>query len=804
MHFFHFSDRLLSLRRCSLFILFLTVALALKAQLVSQNPQGDLVYNFYANRGQSNAVNKVPDFSRAGYMGGGVALPNVPVRVTINPIAGDDGASIQAAIDQVSALTPDAQGFRGAVLLKAGVYEVAGSLTISTNGVVLRGEGQGAGGTKIIATGQVKRSLIQVQGTGSWVETSGTSKNITSSYVPVGSTEFTVSSAAGFAVGDQIMIERTPNQQWLDDMDNMGQWGWTTANRKAHYERKITAITGNTLQIDAPIVQVIENQYGGGRVFKYTTPGRISKVGVEHLRLESEFDSDTDETHAWTGVILRSLVNGWVRNVTTQYFGYSCVNVVGGPTQPASCKFVTVQDCAMLDPKSKVTGGRRYSFTVGNGGGQFILFQRCYSRGGRHCYTLQADVSGPNVFLDCYARNTKADIGPHQRYATGALFDNVLGGETRVWNRGGFGTGHGWSGAQMMFWNCESRNANSSTNANFRVDSPKGARNWGIGVKIGQNQQGNGYWESVGGPVIPRSLYIEQLRERLGDAAVNNVTTPEQRAGRIWNDLEAWAGGATNGGGGGSTACEPGTNWYNLESKATTYNGKVLQAFDSENGNVKMNNQQGWGNQRWKFVPIGGGSYRIENYASTYAGKVLQAFDSENGNVKMNTWQNWGNQKWQIVETADGFCQLELDAGTYNGKVMQAFGSESGNVKMGTQQNWGNQKWTLVDIGANFRTEGSALPSALIEEATDADLKVYPVPASSTLNIQYESPLEGQGALSIFNMSGQRVRKEAVAIRAGLNDWNTRVDRFPDGTYFLILSTAAGDQKKVTVVFQSK
>src|SRR5690349_3936986 len=71
---------------------------------------------------------RIPDFSFVGYKGGTVPLPNtaggvtVPVRQTINPgAAGADMTStIQNAIDSVSALAPDANGFRGAVLLAAG------------------------------------------------------------------------------------------------------------------------------------------------------------------------------------------------------------------------------------------------------------------------------------------------------------------------------------------------------------------------------------------------------------------------------------------------------------------------------------------------------------------------------------------------------------------------------------------------------------------------------------------------------------------------------------------------------------
>ena len=65
--------------------------------------------------------NRIPDFSHAGYKGGGVPLPtNIPVRVNVSPISGDDTANIQAAIDQVGNLAVQPDGYRGTVLLAAG------------------------------------------------------------------------------------------------------------------------------------------------------------------------------------------------------------------------------------------------------------------------------------------------------------------------------------------------------------------------------------------------------------------------------------------------------------------------------------------------------------------------------------------------------------------------------------------------------------------------------------------------------------------------------------------------------------
>jgi len=81
-----------------------------------------------------------------------------------------------------------------------------------------------------------------------------------------------------------------------------------------------------------------------------------------------------------------------------------------------------------------------------------------------------------------------------------------------------------------------------SIKSDIKVESPIGGKNWGIGC-IGQDQQGAGFWESWGTPETPRSLYYQQLEDRLGTEAVENVTIPEQRGNEpIWSALENWAG----------------------------------------------------------------------------------------------------------------------------------------------------------------------------------------------------------------------------------------------------------------------
>ena len=762
------------------------------AQLVSVNKKGNLVYEKYANQGQDNAVNTVPDFSMAGYRGGGVAIPTVAVKTTVNPARGDDADRIQAAIDRVSALPLDENGFRGAVLLKKGAYQVAGTLNITTSGVVLRGEGPAEGGTKIIATGERSQEkcpdLIVVSGSGHYQEVKGSSQAITTHYVPVGSRTLTIASTQGYRVGDEIVVERTPNRRWLKDMDDMTQWGWTTKAYTVGYERKITKIKGNTLTLDAPIVQVIEDQYGGGRVYRYSFPGRIARVGVENLKLVSEYASDEDENHAWEAVVLRGVEHGWVRKVTAQYFAYSCVAVRGVPdagSTQANSRFITIEDCAMLDPKSRIAGGRRYSFVIGGKGGQFILFQRCYTRGGRHDYVVQSRVAGPNVFLDCYASQTHSDIGPHHRYATGTLFDNILGGEMRVRDRMGSGSepgsgrGHGWAGAQTMFWNCESRSSISSRDAHFHVSSPPGGRNWGVGVVIGEKKEGNGYWESVDKPVAPRSLYLEQLEARLGSQAVERVTIPAQRTGRIWKQLAAWAGGE-----GVSFSDFPNPNeWYRISSQKRPNHAlhDANRAFEDATTmhHVITFPYKGYPAQKWRFVSTDDGYYRISSQRrpdrSLHDSRKPHGDDRDAFYAFTFLSRDYDSQKWRILNAGDGYYRLVSQNHPTRGlhDSNQAYqNSDRAYYVLGLpyQDHYEGQRWRLEAVGSvNARAAATdkADQETPVAEHNPGEFAVYPNPVQDYLRIRLpEGQPREEIRLAVYTLSGQKVLSERITAEA--------------------------------------
>jgi len=454
--------------------------------------------------------NRLPDFSKVGCYENSRGIPAVGVIKTISASGENSQQVIQSAIDELASFPLGPNGFRGAILLKKGIYKIPGTIRINASGIVLRGEGDE---TKLVATGKGQRSLISIAGIGKLTEINGTRQKIAEAYVPLGATSFTLQNVNGLKVGDSIVVFRPGTKRWIEDLkmnqievrdSNTRQW--EPAEYDLHFERVITAIKGNKITLDNPIVMAMEDKYGGGEIYRYTYNGRINNIGIENLLCESEFVGDKDEDHGWDAVHFNKVQNAWVKNVTSRYFGYSCVNL------GSESRNITVMSCKSLDAKSKVEGGRRYSF---NNDGQMNLFIGCFASEGRHDYVTGAKVRGPNVFYYCKAEKTHADIGPHHRWAMGTLYDNIISdGEINAQDRGNWGTGHGWSGVNQVFWNCSAPKAAIQdpwvSGKNYVI--AMNAENYSGRLK-GRNSS---YFEGTNGAGLqPASLYLLQLKQRL-------------------------------------------------------------------------------------------------------------------------------------------------------------------------------------------------------------------------------------------------------------------------------------------------
>ena len=486
------------------------------SQWVYRDASGKLTYRLL------KTGDRVADFSYAGYGGGGVALPDFPAQKTVNPSGQDDTAAIQSAIDDVSKL-PLAHGIRGAVLLGKGRFHLSATLHLAADGIVLRGSGTGEADTVIEMTGDPHLAIS----IGGKAETTrlGSPVKITGAYVPSGSQSLTIGNASAFAKGDRVEIIRPVTPDWLHfmGMDELVRNGnketWVSGDLKT--ERTIASISGNTLTFDAPLTDSYDAKYlgpDGATVIKIEQTGLIANVGVEDFRLIAPARKVTLNDKPFNGLQMNGTIDGWVRNLriidTTEAIG------LGKDTRR-----ITVEHVDVTQSVSIVGAAKPADFSVN---GTQILIDRCSATGDSVFYiAVGPGMQGPNVVLNCVFHGN-GHVQPHQRWSTGILIDGcqVPEGGIDLMNRGEMGSGHGWTMGWGVAWN--------NTARSYLIQMPPGSANWAIGNRgeqvLGKMPTFNpatnpgpelptlpqGIIESQGTPVTPSSLYLEQLRDRLG------------------------------------------------------------------------------------------------------------------------------------------------------------------------------------------------------------------------------------------------------------------------------------------------
>lgn len=493
------------------------------SEWVYPGPDGKMVYK------TTSAGDRIMDFSTAGYMGGGAALPIVSVKQTVQPSGqADDTAAIQTAIDAVSQL-PLENGFRGAVLLAPGTYNISRPITISTSGVVLRGSGfEGGSKSSLNMTGSPFNAVaIRLSGgrsRGSAQQPAGEARTtIADGYVPSGAMCFTVADAHSFAVDDTILIRKPVTAAWVEfmEMHDLVRDGrpqtWLPKGSTLDIERRIAAKSGNTLTLDVPLSDSFDSKYlnpPGTEVIKINPPDRITQAGVENLHIQSPPQPISHSQPHFTAL----RINGqdcWAKDIVIDETMNSVA--VGG-------RRITLRNVA-VNRKAMHQGSSRPAEFAPNG--SQILLDRCSVNADNIWFVATGGkLSGPIVILNAEFRgNSRAES--HQRWATGMLYDNVRvpQGGIEFRNRGSMGSGHGWSMGWGVAWNCLADH--------YIVQNPPGAANWMIGC-IGQSRLSarpfgsspylsEGILDSHGTPVTPKSLYLAQLAERLGQKATKNI-----------------------------------------------------------------------------------------------------------------------------------------------------------------------------------------------------------------------------------------------------------------------------------------
>ncbi|EIQ02184.1 hypothetical protein OpiT1DRAFT_00767 [Opitutaceae bacterium TAV1] len=501
-----------------------------QSELVRVAPDGALEYP------ADTEGNRIPDFSHAGYRGGGVPLPEVPVVRTLAPVSGDNTARLQAALDAIGALPLDLRTrLRGALHLSPGIYEISDTLFIRHSGVALLGSGRGddpARDTILRRTGTRTTPVIQAGGRGLndrfATAVPGTRTAITTPRVTVGSRTFEVADATPFSPGDTVVVEHPETEKWIQALDGGGTASdpaWRVddkdnpAGMSIRYLRRIVRIDDNRITIDAPVFNHLDRSLSQSTLYRYDPAPLLTDIGVSSLRIDIQTAGPEAETHAWDGIVFRQATDCWVRDVTVLHF------VAAGIKFGERFVRGTALDCNALEPHGLIKGKRRYNFAT-HRGAQLVLFERCHATDARHAFisngsTLDSGI----VVLDCTNDRSYGPSEAHRRWSQGLLFDNLTTTNPRpqsaqtgilgLYCRGDWGDAHGWAAAHSVAWRCD------TAGARIIIQKPPTAQNYAIGCSGKMQgkvffQHPPGHIEGTGRPgLVPRSLYRAQLAQRL-------------------------------------------------------------------------------------------------------------------------------------------------------------------------------------------------------------------------------------------------------------------------------------------------
>ena len=540
-----------------------------QSQLVIQDESGSLTYK------KDNDGFVIPDFSQAGY-GNGKDIPvvSLPERtITLSPLEdkeADNTQHIQKAIDEVGKQALDAEGIRGVVLLKAGRYNVDGTLNLIYDGVILRGEGNcfsDNDSTVLYGRNEAEKAkrliLMGNSSAHNWGNGKGDAQvNIVTQKVMPGDYSFQVEDASAYRVGDLICIKYPTTTAWLEAVWYGGNTKrntdeskkWKTKDIDISYHRYVTKVEGNMIEVDAPVFYALDVQYAQAYIYKIPNPGTIRhNVGIENLHISFERSPENSTANVDQNCIyMSSLENSWVKGVSMSGFVHAGIKTT-------STTRSTIENCYAIDPSGLCTGGTYYNFENYHRS-QLILLKDCYARNGRHHYISNgcASTSGI-VVLNFRSELSLAQAEGHRLWSQGILFDNwaELGtiksnaGKIGMYLRDNMGSGHGWGGTNSVFWNCDVQDGA------IYLDKVPTGQNYAIGCtaktirryRNNMSEYTNGYIEGQNRKGLqPASLYEAQraargistgIMPKAGREDIPHIVVETNRV-RVKSQKDAW------------------------------------------------------------------------------------------------------------------------------------------------------------------------------------------------------------------------------------------------------------------------
>ncbi|GLX66793.1 discoidin domain-containing protein [Paenibacillus glycanilyticus] len=455
------------------------------------------------------------DFSYAGYHRGEAPLPTVglvgSIDVTKAPYLADSTgqkdatSAIQQAINDASA----AGG--GVVYLPEGTYKVnppagqAYALGINASNVVLKGAGIGKTFLYNASEYMKQKDIIRIGG-GDWAKTDTSAKLSKSLTKPT--VLLPVDHAAGFAVGDYVLITFDTTEEFLAELGMQNKWASRLGKVEPIFYRQIVAVdeAHNTLTVDVPTRYPLKIR---DNITITKTAAPISEIGLEDFSIANVQNSKSGlgeddykvegtagyETDNAKAINVIAAANSWIRNISTyKPEGNSTYHILSKGIILDRTKNITVDHVTMQYPQYRGANGNGYLYQfIGNDN----LITDSNAIGARHSFTYANFSANGNVMHNVYSENSSLMTDFHMYLSMANLIDNMtvngdgISAITRDYGSSATNR-HGVVTTESVFWNTTGLKAHSSKN----------------GIIVESEQFGNGYVIGTKGPVSGVNVQI--------------------------------------------------------------------------------------------------------------------------------------------------------------------------------------------------------------------------------------------------------------------------------------------------------
>jgi hypothetical protein len=474
------------------------------------------------------------DFSYAGYRNGELPLPDPAPGPEFN--AADYGADPTGEVDSTAAIQQAvdaaAAAGGGVAVVPAGLYRCDGVLQVHSPGIVIRGAGPSA--TLIyftLSSGMSNQSHITFEGSVSQgpdlaLAADGTNR----------SDEVLVDDASSLSAGDDIAVGWVITDEFVAEHGMTGTWVVFNGQWKPFFRRRVEALdltsTPNRVTLDVPLRYEAKTRDLASLRLE---SGYISECGLESLSLSNA----VTRADAWSqnqvhAAAMENVKDCWIRDVHTfdSPFGPTDHHLQSSGIMISASKRVTVAGCRMEKAQNRGGGGNGYLFEIRTS--SEVLMRDCAGIDGRHNFIQNWDFGATGcVFLRCESSGSRTfggDWDPvglpgfceyHHSLATAnlvdgcVLYDGWYGG-----NRLDESSGAGHTTTQSVFWNVSGGGTVISMQYGWGYVIGPGDMTVTTSLAL-PNAAGTAPEDWVErapapGPLVPASLYEDQLLRRLG------------------------------------------------------------------------------------------------------------------------------------------------------------------------------------------------------------------------------------------------------------------------------------------------